>query len=271
MNDYNTRFRLDGKVALVTGAARGLGAEISQALVQMGAKVMLTDVLEKEGEATARQIDATGDQAAFLKHDVTDEAQWQAVIQATIERFGGFDVLVNNAGIEIPSFLADCELSEFRRIMQVNVEGVFLGVKHAIRAMRPGGAAARGGSIVNLSSAGGLIGFPTLAAYCASKGAVRLLSKSAAVECAKFGYDIRVNSVHPGLVKTDMGSNVVRNLVRLGLAPDEAAAESVFLDMHPLGFGQPSDVASAVVYLASNASRWITGTEQVVDGGVTAM
>ncbi len=270
MNDYLRQFRLDGRVALITGAARGLGAEMAEALVAVGAKVMLTDVLVAEGEATAQRLRAEGGEAGFQRHDVTQEADWVAAVEATLQRFGGLDVVVNNAGIETAAFFADCELADFRRTMAINVDGVFLGVKHAIRAMRPGGGAGRGGAIINLSSVAGLVGVPTLGAYCTSKGAVRLMTKAAAVECARLGYGIRVNSVHPGIVKTEMGANVVRNFARLGLAPDEAAADALVGSMHPLGYGQPADVANAVIYLAGDASRWTTGAEVVVDGGATA-
>jgi len=270
MNDYLQQFRLDGRVALVTGAARGLGAEVAEALASVGAKVMLTDVLVAEGEATAARLSVAGGTVAFLRHDVTQEADWIAAVQATVERFGGLDVVVNNAGIETAAFFADCELTEFRRTMAINVDGVFLGIKHAIRAMRPGGGAGRGGSIINLSSVAGLVGMPTLGAYCASKGAVRIMTKAAAVECARLEYGIRVNSIHPGVVKTEMGSNVVRNFARLGFAPDEAAADALIASLHPLGYGQPVDIANAVIYLAGDASRWTTGAEIVVDGGATA-
>jgi 3alpha(or 20beta)-hydroxysteroid dehydrogenase len=269
--DYSRSTRLDGKVALVTGGARGLGAEIAEALLQMGAAVMITDVLGDVGRrAQGAHADRHPGRVEFMHHDVTQEAEWEAAVTATIRRFGGLDVLVNNAGIETASLLADCELAEFQRTMAVNVDGVFLGIKHAIRAMRPGGASGQGGSIVNLSSVAGLIGQPTLGAYCASKGAVRLLTKAAAIECGRLGYGIRVNSIHPGIVKTEMGVNVVRNFAKLGMAPDEEAADALVQSLHPIGYGQPSDVASAVVFLAGEASRWMTGAELVTDGGATA-
>jgi NAD(P)-dependent dehydrogenase (short-subunit alcohol dehydrogenase family) len=271
MSDHLQNFRLDDRVALVTGAARGLGAQIAEALASVGARVMLTDVLTDALEATTEALATADAKVAFRRHDVTQEADWVSAMQATLTRFGRLDVVVNNAGIETAALFADCELVDFRRTMAINVDGVFLGIKHAVRAMRPGGGAGRGGSIVNLSSAAGLVGVPTLGAYCASKGAVRLMTKAAAVECARLGYGIRVNSVHPGIVKTEMGSNVVRNFARLGLAPDEAAADAFISSMHPLGYGQPADVAHAVIYLASNASRWTTGAEIVLDGGATAI
>ncbi|WP_031298025.1 glucose 1-dehydrogenase [Stutzerimonas chloritidismutans] len=269
--DYSKASRLDGKVALVTGGARGLGAEIADALLQMGASVMISDVLDKVGAATAAHLEAKAPgRITFLHQDVTREAEWEAAVAGTVEYFGGLDVLVNNAGIETAALLADCELADFQRTMSINVDGVFLGIKHGIRAMRPDGVAGKGGSIINLSSVAGLVGMPTLGAYCASKGAVRLLNKAAAVECGKLGYGIRVNSIHPGIIKTAMGINVVRSFARLGMAADEAAADAMVESMHPIGYGQPSDVANAVLFLAGEASRWVTGTEIVTDGGASA-
>lgn len=267
MTDYTKQFNLTGKVALVTGAARGLGAEMAEALVQCGAKVLLTDVLDSAGQATAERLGAS---ASFFHHDVTDEAQWQAAIAAAGARFGGLDVLVNNAGIEESCFLADLELADFKRMQAINVDGTFLGIKHAIRTMRPGGPSGRGGSIINLSSVAGLVGTPGLGSYCASKGGVRLLSKAAGIECARLGYGIRVNSIHPAIVKTDMGVKVIQSFVDLGMSPDLAAAEALASSLHPMGFGQPTDIASAVLFLASDASRWMTGSELVVDGGASA-
>ncbi|MDB5986881.1 MAG: putative dehydrogenase [Nevskia sp.] len=270
MYDYSKAFRVDGKVALVSGGARGLGAEIAIALAQVGASVMVTDVLEKEGKEVVAQIKAAGNKAAFLKQDVTSEAQWQETVAATIKQFGGLDILVNNAGIERMQFLTECDTEEFRRILDVNVTGVYLGCKHAITAMRPGGAAGKGGSIVNLSSIAGLIGVTALGAYNASKGAVRIFSKSVAMECAALQYGIRCNSIHPGVVWTDMGKHFVQNFVDLKMMPDFATAEATFKAAHPLGYGAPSDIANAAVYLSSPASRWVTGAELVVDGGYTA-
>jgi NAD(P)-dependent dehydrogenase (short-subunit alcohol dehydrogenase family) len=270
VTDYGKAFRLDGKVALVTGAARGIGAEIARALAQVGASVLATDVLDEPGGATASGIAQSGGRCEFMHHDVTDETQWEAAVAASVERFGGLDVLVNNAGIETAAFLTKCDASDFRRVMDVNVTGVFLGVKHGVRAMQPGGAAGRGGAIVNMSSIAGMIGTTAHIAYHSSKGAVRSLTKAAAIECAQLGTGIRVNSVHPGIVATDMGDKFVADFVALGLVPDTTTAETAFKAAHPLGFGRPEDVACAVLYLATEASRWTTGTELVVDGGYTA-
>lgn len=270
MTDINKAFRVDGKVALISGAARGIGAAIAEALVQAGASVLITDVLEKAGQETVARLRKAG-KAEFQKHDVTDEAQWQAAVTAAVKHFGGLDIVVNNAGIETAALLSQCALEDFRRVMEVNVIGVFLGLKHAVRAMAPGGAAGHGGSIINMSSVAGLIGTTGHIAYHTSKGAVRLMTKAAAIECAQLGTGIRVNSVHPAIVSTEMGANFIQHAVDLKLAPDYATAEAAFKAAHPMGrFGEAADVANAVVYLASDASRWSTGTELVLDGGYTA-
>ncbi|MEW6168697.1 MAG: glucose 1-dehydrogenase [Pseudomonadota bacterium] len=263
-------FELSGKVALVTGAGRGIGAQIARTLAAAGARVMATDIDGANAAATAAAIVQAGGTAQSAAQDVTQEAAWEDIVAQSVSQLGGLDVLVNNAGIESMSFVADTSLEAFRRIMAVNVEGVFLGIKHAVRAMRPGGAAGRGGSIVNLSSVAGLIGSPGLSAYCASKGAVRLLTKATAVECGALKLGIRVNSVHPGIVRTDMGASVISGMARLGLVPDAAAAEGLVQMMHPIGTCEPDDVARAVLFLASEASRRTTGAELLVDGGMTA-
>ena len=266
MTDYSKAFRLDGKAALVTGAARGIGAEVAEALAQCGAAVMVTDVLESVGRETVARIEKAGGKAAFQPLDVTKEAQWEAAIAGTVRQFGGLHILVNNAGIETAAMLSQCEVEDFRRVMDVNVTGVFLGLKHATRVMKAGA------SIVNLSSVAGLIGTSGHVAYHTSKGAVRLMTKAAAVECAQLGTGIRVNSVHPAIVETEMGTSFIQHFVDLKLAPDYATAEAAIKGAHPLGrFGQPRDVASAVVYLASDAAAWVTGTELVLDGGYTAV
>ncbi|GAC1633040.1 MAG: glucose 1-dehydrogenase [Nevskia sp.] len=271
MKDYGKAFRVDGKVALISGGARGLGAEMARALAQQGASVLVTDVLLKEGRATVRQIKAAGGTAEFMALDVTDEAQWQKAVASCVKRYGGLDILVNNAGIERMAMLTECTAEEFRRVLDVNVTGTFLGCKHGVKAMAPGGIAGRGGSIINLSSIAGLIGVTALASYNASKGAVRLLTKSVAMECAALKTGIRANSIHPGIVWTEMGRDLLQHFVDLKLMPDFATAEATFKAAHPLGhFGAPDDIASAVLYLASDASKWVTGSELVVDGGYTA-
>jgi NAD(P)-dependent dehydrogenase (short-subunit alcohol dehydrogenase family) len=270
MTQPTNPFRLDNKVALVSGAARGIGAEISLALANAGATILVTDVLEAAGNETVAKVKANGGNAAFFKHDVTIEAEWEAAVAEAIKRFGRLDIVVNNAGIETAALIANCTLDDFSNVMNINVNGVFLGVKHAIRAMaKPAG---NGGVIINMSSVAGLIGTTGHIAYHTSKGAVRLLTKAAAIECAQLGTGIRVNSVHPAIVATEMGTNFIKHFVDLGLAPDYATAEGAVKAMHPIGhFGEPADVANGVVYLASDAGKWVTGSELVIDGGLTAI
>lgn len=271
MHNYTESYRLDGKVALVTGAAGGLGWEITGALAEGGAAVLVTDTAEREAQALVAELRDRGFKSQFRRLDVTVESDWEAAIAATIADFGTLDVVVNNAGIERLRKLSDIDVAEFRRTLDVNVTGTFLGCKHAVKAMRPGGAAGRGGSIVNLSSGAGIVGGVGLSAYGASKGAVRLLTKSVAVECGRLGYGVRCNSVHPGLVDSGMGLTFAQHAVDAGLAPTRAFLQDALLAAHPIGrFGASSDVAGAVRYLASAAADWVTGAEFCIDGGFTA-
>lgn len=265
-------FCLDGKVAMVTGAARGLGEVIAKSLARAGAKILVTDILQEEGQRVAEEIRAAGGEAAFCQHDVTQEEDWQLACGTSLETFGALNVLVNNAGVEIVSPITEMSLEAFRLVQQVNVEGTFLGLKHAINTMKPGGAAGSGGSIVNLSSIAGIRGFTGLNAYCASKGAVKLMTKAAAVECADLKYGIRVNSVHPGLIETTLGKDLLQQYVDTGLATDvETVKEAVIAKFYPAGhLGQPEDVSNAVLFLASEASKWVTGAQLSVDGGSAA-
>lgn len=264
--------RLDGRVALVTGAARGLGAAIAERLAGAGAAVVLTDVLEQLGRATAARIADGGGDTLFLRHDVTSESDWEAVIAAVVERFGGLDVLVNNAGIILMKRTEETTLEEWRRLAAVNLDGVFLGTRSAIGAMKARAAASpAGGSIVNLSSTAGITGAAIAPAYSMTKGGVRLFTKATALEFARLGYRVRVNSVHPGLTETDMGEEVVAGLVRLGMNEDLDSSRQALTARHPIGrLGRPADVAAAVLFLASDDSAYITGSELVVDGGFTA-
>ena len=253
--------RVEGKTAIITGAARGLGKGMALLLAKEGAKVAVTDILEDVGKETAEEIRREGGEALFIKHDVTSEDSWSAVIKEVLSKFGKLDIMVNNAGVQIIKEIAETSLEEWRGLMSVNLEGVFLGTKHAIRAMRESG----GGSIVNISSIAGIIGTADdTAAYCASKGGVRLFTKAAALECSKIGhnYNIRVNSVHPGVIKTDMVASMMAQ---------DAELKKRLESNHPIGFlGKPIDIAYAVLYLASDESRLVTGAELVVDGGWTA-
>ena len=264
-------FRLDGKVALITGSARGIGAACARTFAEAGATVMVSDILIDTGNAVAAAINEAQGKADFTPLDVTSEAQWEAGIAATIERFAGLDIVVNNAGIQIMKPLVRTSYEEWRRQHAVNIDGVFFGVKHGILAMMPGGTAGRGGSIVNVSSVGGLVGFPGLASYSASKGAVTLLTKTAALECAQAGWNIRVNSVHPGATNTTLADEMMQEMVRQRVASSVEEATEITKRMHPMRrLGEPIDIALAVQFLASDASRWITGSAYAVDGGFLA-
>jgi NAD(P)-dependent dehydrogenase (short-subunit alcohol dehydrogenase family) len=252
--------RVLGKVALVTGAAMGIGAETARRLAREGAAVMLTDIADEAADAVVREIRAEGGTARYHHHDVSDEAGWETVVAATREAFGALHILVNNAGIAGGPFpLMTHSLEDWRRVLSVNLDGVFLGLRHA----GPLIAASGGGSIINLSSILGKVGLPEAAAYCASKGGVLLLTKSAALEWAPL--NIRVNTVHPGFIDTPM----VANSVMLG--PDGNEKKAMLVAAHALGrFGIPREIADAILFLASDESSFMTGAELVVDGGYTA-
>ncbi|WP_439813909.1 glucose 1-dehydrogenase [Zavarzinia sp. CC-PAN008] len=251
--------RVQGKVVIVTGGGSGLGAESARWLAREGAKVAVTDLNAEGAERVAEEIRATGAKAIGMAHDVCDEAAWEAVVARTQAELGPLDVLVNNAGVLLVKPIAETTLEDFRWCNRPNVEGVFLGTKVAFAAM-----GVRGGSIINLSSVAGIIGAVNHIAYNASKGAVRLMTKSAAMEAATLGYPIRVNSIHPAVMKTPMTE------VNYGVGVDNEATDSL-MSFHPVGrFGTPADVAACVVFLASEESGFFTGSEIVVDGGLTA-
>jgi 3(or 17)beta-hydroxysteroid dehydrogenase len=251
--------RVDGKVAIVTGGASGLGRAEAALLAREGARVVVTDVDEAGGAAVAA---ALGAPAVFLRHDVRDEASWERVVAETLARFGRLDVLVNNAGIVVLATIEETTLAQWRAVQAVNSDGVFLGCKHALAAMRRSGGA---GSIVNLSSTAALVGTPAFAAYAASKGAVRALTKTVAVHCVQRGYAIRCNSIHPGGIDTPMTQG-------LGALAAQAAPVAVeALAQQPAGrMGRPEDVAELVLYLASDASAHVNGAEIAIDAGMTA-
>jgi NAD(P)-dependent dehydrogenase (short-subunit alcohol dehydrogenase family) len=261
---------LTGKVALVTGAARGIGAATAEVLAKAGASVVLGDVLPDAVDATTKRLATEGYRVKAVVQDVTDEAVWESIVADTIAEFGSFDILVNNAGIEQTVFLSQIDETSMRRLLAVNVEGTLLGHKHAIRAMSPGGPSGRGGCIVNISSVAGIVGTAGLGVYSATKGAVRLLTKAAAVECGTLGLGIRVNSVHPGLIDTKMGNKLLTDYVALGVFPDLETAKTSFTNAHPIGrIGKPADIANAVLFLASDLASFMTGHDLVVDGGLT--
>jgi len=252
--------RVDGKVALVTGAASGLGRGAAEILAREGAKVVVTDIDIEAGEAVAREL---GEPAFFRCLDATVEVDWRDGIADVCARFGRLDVLVNNAGVPTMELIEDTTLERWRSVMALNLDGVFLGVRAAIAAMKKTG----GGSIINISSVAGLVGTPRTATYSASKAGVKLLTKCAALECAELGYNIRVNSIHPGLVETPMCEVVLREIG----GGDAAAARKKFQQMHPIGrLGRIEDIACGVLYLASDESSFMTGAELIIDGGMTA-
>jgi len=250
--------RVDGKVAIVTGAASGIGRACAQRLAAEGARVVAADRDEAGGEQTAMLL---GPPHLFAALDVTDEAGWARVVDDTVRAFGRLDILVNGAGVGVVADLEHTTLAQWRFVNAVNSDGVFLGCREAFRAMR----AAGGGSIVNISSVAGLVGDGDLAAYCASKGAVRLLTKSVALSGARRGANIRCNSVHPGFIATPMVDALAAGY------PDPAAARERLANANPVRrIGEPDDVAHLVLYLASDESKFVTGAELVVDGGATA-
>ena len=247
--------RLEGKVAMITGAARGQGAAEARLFAQEGAKVIVADVSDPEGIAVAAEIAEAGGDAIYVHLDVTDESEWEAAVQSAITSFGKLDILVNNAGIWRRGHVMETSSEQWDDIMDVNAKGVFLGTKAAIPEMRKAG----GGSIVNISSTAGLVGSKTSSAYSASKGAVRIFSKSTAIQYASEG--IRANSIHPGPIDTDMGDQVW---------PDPTSREASISRTALSRIGTAQDIAYGALYLASDESSFVTGSELVIDGGVTA-
>lgn len=249
--------RLESKVALISGGARGQGATEARLFAREGASVVIGDLLDEEGQKVEAEIQEMGGHASYVHLDVTSENDWLNAVQVAVDRYGKLDVLVNNAGISLNKKIEATTEKDWDRVMDVNAKGVFFGTKHAIPAMRRAG----GGSIVNISSVAGLIGtHPSygLAAYGPSKAAVRLFSKETAVQHAKDG--IRCNSVHPGPIDTPM--------VRISLSDPEVLAQRI--NRIPLGrMGTMEDIAYGVLFLASDESSYVTGSELVIDGGAT--
>jgi 3(or 17)beta-hydroxysteroid dehydrogenase len=250
--------RVDDKIALITGGASGIGRATCELLAAEGARVVIGDVDRAAAEAA---VAAIGPRASFHQLDVTREDDWIAVTDAIVRDFGRLDILVNNAGVVLMKNIEETGLDEWRKLMAVNLDGVFLGCKHAVRVMK----GRHGGSIVNMSSIAGIIGHVSLAAYCASKGGVRLLTKSVALHCARRGYNIRCNSVHPSFADTPM----LESMIAVGRDPDKMRTS--LTAAAPLGrLAQPGEIATMILFLASDEAAFTTGAEFVIDGGMTA-
>lgn len=271
-----TSINLAGKVALVTGAAGGIGAAVAKTLAAAGAAVMVTDLegCADSGQRVVDEVIESGGQAEFFALDVSHEENWQAVMEHINGRYGGLDILVNNAGIVLVKPVEETSLDDLHRITRVNIDGVFLGVKYALPLLKKRSARNKAGSsVINFSSAMGMKGYPFGSLYSMTKGAIRLFSKSVALEFAQLGYNIRVNSVHPGLVDTAMVENESQQLAALGAMGTSTKEEmrEAFQKLNPLGrFGNPEEIANAVLFLASDMSSFVTGSEMTVDGGETA-
>ena len=253
--------RVAGKVVLVTGGTGGIGEAIGLRLGQQGARIVLTDINAEHGAKAVETLGAQGIEAAFFEHDVREESSWKRVVAAALERFGKLDVLVNNAGIALPppeSFELT-RLEDWRRIMSVNLDGVFIGMREAVGAMKDTG----GGCIINIGSVAAYVGTPGGAAYGSSKGGVRALTKQAAVMCARKGYNVRINAIHPCYIRTPLSESGA--IARWG----KDKAIQGMKDLHPFQcLGEPDDVAYTVLFLASDESRLINGADIVVDGGL---
>lgn len=264
--------RLDGKVALISGAARGIGAATAARMCEAGAKVVIGDVLEEQGLKTAAELSERGGECSFVPLDVTDAGQWSAAIAATLERHGELSVLVNNAGVFVGRDIESSSIEDWQRLCSVNLTGVFLGTKLALDALRESAKRQPEGSvIVNLASIAGLVGSQLDPLYSMTKGGVTLFTKSAALEFAHKGYRIRVNSIHPGVIDTDMGAQTFESRANLAGINDLEQARNAARDLHPLGrLGNADDIAKGIVFLASDDSGFMTGAGLVVDGGLTA-
>jgi NAD(P)-dependent dehydrogenase (short-subunit alcohol dehydrogenase family) len=248
--------RLEGKVAIISGGARGQGAVEARMFAEEGASVVIGDILDEQGRQTEAELQELGYNVTYVHLDVTSESDWDAAVQAAVSSYGKLDVLLNNAGILIRKNIEETTEADWDRIFAVNAKGVFLGTKAAIPAMREAG----GGSIINISSTAGLVGSPNgSASYTATKGAVRLFTKSTAIQHA--GEGIRCNSIHPGPIETDMIADTLNDPANMALR----------MQRLPLGrVGKPSEIAYGAIYLASNESSFVTGSEVVIDGGTTA-
>ncbi|MEU4240907.1 SDR family oxidoreductase [Actinoplanes sp. NPDC026619] len=253
---------LTGRRALVTGGAQGLGEGMARALAAAGAAVVVADLQDDLGPKVAESL---GDGHGFVHLDVTDDDSWAAAM----EKAGPVDIVVNNAGIEITSLIVDLDPAAVRKQLEVNLLGTALGIKHAFRAMRPGGASGQGGVVINVASVAATIAFPGISVYSATKSGVDRLTRVAAMESGKLGYGVRVNCIYPGLVPTAMGAGLANDVARLGLFGSPEEAVGAVIELTPSGrLGEVGDMADAVVFLASDAARFINGAGLPVDGGM---
>ena len=268
----NNMNRLDGKVALISGAARGIGGETAQLIAQAGAKVVVGDVLDDRGRQTVSAITTGGAQAEYIRLDVTREDSWVAAIDLAVDRFGKLDILVNNAGVFVGKGIEEISLEEWNRLVAVNMTGVFLGTRMAAPALREAAKSSEHGSaIVNLASIAGIVGSQLDPLYSMTKGGVTLFTKSAALEFGRKGYRIRVNSIHPGVIQTDMGEQTFVARAQRSGANDTTKVRQTVTETVPWGrLGVPMDIAKGIVFLASDDAGYMNGAGLVVDGGVTA-
>lgn len=258
-------YDLTGRRVLVTGGAQGLGESYARALAAAGAKVAIADLQDKGADLAAE----LGSGHHFVKLDVTDDASWENAINSTVSALGGLDTVVNNAGIEITSLLADIDAEDAKKLLNVNILGTILGLKHGFRAMRPGGPAAGGGTIVNVASVAATIAFPALSVYSATKSAIDRLTRVAAMESGKLGYGIRVNCIFPGLVPNEMGAGLANDCAELGLFESPEAAVGAVVELTPSGrLAEEKDITDGLMFLVSDQSRFVNGAALQVDGGM---
>jgi NAD(P)-dependent dehydrogenase (short-subunit alcohol dehydrogenase family) len=261
-----TDLDLTGRKALVTGGAQGLGEGMAHALADAGATVVIADVQDDLGPKVAESL---GEGHGFVHLDVSDDANWESAVADAVGQLGGLDIVVNNAGVEITSLLVDLDATHARKMLEINLLGTALGIKHAFRAMRPGGAAGTGGVVINVASVAATIAFPAIAVYSATKSGVDRLTRVAAMESGKLGYGVRVNCIYPGLVPTAMGAGLANDVAQIGLFGSPEEAVGAVIELTPSGrLGEVSEMADAVVFLASDASRFVNGVGLPVDGGM---
>jgi len=261
-----TQNDLSGRTALVTGGAQGLGEGMARALAEAGACVVVADLQDELARSVAGSL---GEGHGAVHLDVTEESSWEAAVTTAVKEYGGLDILVNNAGVEITSLITEVDPKDIHTMLDVNILGTALGLKHGLRTMRPGGAAGKGGSIINISSVAATIAFPGIPIYSATKSAVDRLTRVSAMEAGKLGYGVRVNCIYPGLVPTAMGAGLANDMAELGLFGSAEEAVGAVIELTPSGrLGEVADMADAVVFLASDASRFVNGVGLPVDGGM---